>query len=72
MINESCATKAPASSEGKSHSIPMFDLECVDIASTLRLFWDIVNVTMGFNVQESSSSKLAVVYKIIPGTAIEC
>lgn len=36
----------------------MFELECVDIASVLRLFWGIVNVMIGFNVQESSSSNL--------------
>lgn len=63
--------KLPSSLGEKSHSIPVFDLECVDIASALRIFLDTVNVTMGFNIQESSS-KIAVFYKVVPGTAIEC
>ena len=56
----------------KSHSIPMFELECDEFASALRIFWDIVNVTIGFNVQESSSSHLGMFYEIVPRTAFEC
>lgn len=48
----------------------MFELECVDIASAPRIFWDIVNVTIGFSAQESSSSNLGMFYKIVPGTAV--
>lgn len=50
----------------------MFELECVEFASALRIFWDIVNVTIGFNVQESSSSHLGMFYEIVPRTAFEC
>lgn len=32
------------------------EVECLDTASAARVFWDIVNVTIGFNIQESSSS----------------
>lgn len=58
MINGSCAITAPEFSGGKSHSIPMFELEYLSIASAVRIFWDIVNVTIGFNIQESSLSNL--------------
>lgn len=34
------------------------EVECLDTASARRVFWDIVNVTIGFNIQESSSSNL--------------
>lgn len=47
----------------------MFELECVDVTSAPRIFWDIVNVTVGFSVQESSSSNLGMFYKIVPRTA---
>lgn len=50
----------------------MFELECDEFASALRIFWDIVNVTIGFNVQESSSSHLGMFYEIVPRTAFEC
>lgn len=49
----------------------MFELEYVEFASALRIFWDIVNVTIGFNVQESSSSHLGMFYEIVPRTAFE-
>lgn len=42
----------------------MFELECVVNASALSLFWGIINVITGFNVQESSSSHLGMFYKI--------
>lgn len=71
MINGNCAIKAPKFSGKKSHSIPMFELECVEFASVLRIFWDIVNVTIGFNVQESSSSHFGMFYEIVPRTAFE-
>lgn len=50
----------------------MFELECVDIASALRIFWSLVNVTVGFRVQESSSSNLGMFYKIVPRTFEYC
>lgn len=59
------------SSLGKSHSILVFELKCFVIASTVKIFWDIVNVTIGFNIQESSSSNLGMFYRIVPRTAIE-
>lgn len=40
----------------------MFELECVDLASVLSLFGGIVNVMIGFKVQESSSSNLPMGY----------
>lgn len=49
----------------------MFELECVEFASALRIFWDIVNVTIGFNVQESSSPHLGMFYEVVPRTALE-
>lgn len=35
------------------------------MASALSLFWVVVNVTIGFNVQESSSSNLAIFFKVV-------
>lgn len=55
----------------KSHNIPVFEWGCVGIASIVRIFWDIVNVAIGFNIQESSSLDLGMFYKIVPRTAIE-
>lgn len=49
----------------------MFELKCVAVASALRIFWGLVNVTIGFHVQESSSSNLRMFYKIVPRT-FEC
>lgn len=47
----------------------MFELECAAVASALRVFWDVVNVTIGFHVQESSSSNLGMLFKIVPRTS---
>lgn len=55
----------------KSHNIPVFEWGCAGIASIVRIFWDIVNVAIGFNIQESSSLDLGMFYKIVPRTAIE-
>lgn len=37
----------------------------MDVASALSLFWVVVNVTIGFNVQGSSSSNLAMFFKVV-------
>lgn len=73
MINGNCAIKVLRFSgkKKKSHNIPVFEWGCVGIASIVRIFWDIVNVAIGFNIQESSSLDLGIFYKIVPRTAIE-
>lgn len=62
--------KAPEFSGGKVIGSLMFELECVGIAPVLSLFGGIVNVSIGFNIQESLSSSLGTC-KIVPRTPIE-
>lgn len=49
----------------------MFELECTEFASAFRIFWDIVNVTIGFNVQASPASHLGMFYEVVPSTPYE-
>lgn len=43
----------------------------MEFASAFRIFWDIVNVTIGFNVQASSASHLGMFYEVVPRTSYE-
>jgi hypothetical protein len=50
VINGSCEIKALSSLGKKGHSIPVFELECLEIMSAVRIFWGVINGTVGFNI----------------------